>query len=117
MTIFINPGSGPVAGASEASARANLEKFIEDLKEKGCRAEPNPHADFKADGQGRWETSIIVEGEEVEIDMPGLPLEKVRWLSEESGSIWDFPRLYVDGSSWIWKFALDACTAKDDEEK
>lgn len=37
--------------------------------------------------------------------MPGLPLDKVRYVKGEKRSILEFPRLYVDGSSWIWYIA------------
>lgn len=51
-----------------------------------------------------------------EIEMPGLPIEQVRWTGHEDGDIWDFPRLYVDGSSWVWKYAVAACTPDRDED-
>jgi hypothetical protein len=30
----------------------------------------------------------------------------VRYLGIPGQNIWDFPRLFVDGSSWVWKFAI-----------
>jgi hypothetical protein len=47
--------------------------------------------------------------------MPGLPVEQVRYMGESGQNIWDFPRLYVDDSSWIWEFALSSCEPDDDE--
>lgn len=45
------------------------------------------------------------------VDMPSLSLEKIRYMGEKTQNIWDFPRLYVNGSSWVWKYA----TIKKDE--
>jgi hypothetical protein len=42
-------------------------------------------------------------------------LEKVRYLDSENQDIFNFPRLYVDGSSWVWKYALNVCFNQDDE--
>ena len=38
--------------------------------------------------------------------MPGISLEKVRFMGKEDENIWDFPRLYVDDESYVWKYAL-----------
>jgi len=39
--------------------------------------------------------------------MPGLPLDLVRYTGENGQNIWNFPRLYLDDSSWVWKFAAN----------
>ena len=38
--------------------------------------------------------------------MPGFPVECVRFTGQDDQDIWRFPRLYVDGCSWVWKFAV-----------
>lgn len=43
---------------------------------------------------------------EYEIEMPSLPLNQVRYMEEKEQNIWDYPRLYLNGSSWVWKYAL-----------
>lgn len=49
----------------------------------------------------------------VDVDMPGLPLAEVR--SDTLDAM--LPRLYVDGSSWWWGYALDfASEALDDHD-
>ena len=106
MTIIINPGSGPVAEATEADARANMSAFWTDLTAR--KMEPgaftrNTAADY---GEGRYAFDFYIGDELHQIQMPGLPLEKVRYLGGEQ-SPWDFPRLYVDDSSWLWFFALN----------
>ncbi len=37
--------------------------------------------------------------------MPGIPLSEVRYV--KGLNAWLFPRLYVDGSSWLWEFAIN----------
>lgn len=116
MTIFINPGSGPVAGAIEAEARKNVDALCADLRERGHAAEVSENTTWRDDGEGRWETMIVVDGIGVDVDMPGLPLAQVRWMNEPEQNIWDFPRLYVDGSSWVWLYALDACCPDNEDD-
>jgi hypothetical protein len=41
----------------------------------------------------------------VPVDMPGLPLHQV--ALREGDNAWLFPRLYVDGNSWLWPYALN----------
>lgn len=112
MAIFINPGSGPVADSAEENARAALEVFLDDLGE-----------DFDSDRQstgeddGRWTYAVKHRVHEHDVEMPGLPPAEVRWMGEESGSIFAFPRLYVDGSSWVWAFALSVLKDCDDDRE
>lgn len=114
MTIIINPGSGPVAGTRENADR-NIAKFIKDVT--------SAH-NFKyisstfvcANDDGRFTYLLDCDDVEAhEIEMPGLPLEQVRWV-DQSQNIWDFPRLYVDGSSWVWKYAVNVCKDEPDDE-
>lgn len=115
--IVINPGSGSVSGAMRVNAEANMAVFIADLKEGGHAKAvdllPQPYA--PEDG-GRFTYIIIADTETHEIEMPGLPIEQVRWLNQPEQNIWDFPRLYVDGSSWVWYYALSA-TMNDSEDE
>lgn len=115
MTLFINPGSGPVDGADIDTAASNMEALTRDLLALGCKVGDTSHAARDSDGDGRWPFVITVNGREHEVDMPGLPLDRVRFMGEDDQNIWDFPRLYVDGSSWIWQFALGVLGDDDDE--
>jgi hypothetical protein len=110
MSIIINPGSGPVGGADPDLAHANIESFLADLRDAGHTAAliaPGPEED------GRWTFTIKVDGVAHEIEMPGIPLAKVRYLGTDDQDIWDFPRLYVDGSSWVWLYALNVAAAEE----
>lgn len=115
MTIFINPGSGPVQGADEAQAAYNMGFFVADLAEKGLGIPTFQRSPELDDGDGRSTFTLTWEGYKREIQMPGIPLAQVRYLGSDDQNIWDFPRLYVDGSSWVWCYALDACGPDDDD--
>ncbi|MGW3152743.1 hypothetical protein [Streptomyces sp. NPDC001089] len=108
--LFINPGSGPVHGATEEQAAINITVFGDDLRRAGVAVtsgDRTPGADY---GEGRFAFTLTTDdGRSIEIQMPGLPLRQVRFMSEDGQNIWDFPRLYVDGSSMVWEFALSVC--------
>ena len=106
MPIFINPGSGPVDKATQKAAIQNMIHFIMDCNAKfplDWKYVRIPNEDY---GEGRFAFLVWIGNRCHEIQMPGLPLHKVRYMQEEGQNIWDFPRLYVDDSSWIWCFAL-----------
>jgi hypothetical protein len=111
MLIAINPGSGPVGNATADQAEANMRQFTADLTERGHEnvvIERKADADYNTiDHDGRFCWTVSVDGEPaIEVQMPGIPLDQVRWLGRDQ-DIWQFPRLYVDDSSWIWFFALN----------
>ena len=103
MSIVINPGTGPVYKASEWRAVENIKHFIADCGKEGIQSVRIPHRDY---GEGRFAFLLWKDTRCHEIQMPGLPLSEVRYMGEPEQSIFDFPRLYVDGNSWIWKYAL-----------
>jgi len=112
MTIFINPGSGPVDEATEDNARANMSAFWTDMHARGLEpAAFTRHSDDDY-GDGRYAFDFCIGDEMHQVQMPGLPLEKVRYLGGGQ-SPWDFPRLYVDDSSWLWFFALNILMPED----
>lgn len=101
--IFINPGTGPVNDATAADARLNIRQFVKELALSGVRIRRHARDDY---GDGRYAFRLYYAGQRCEIQMPGLPTDQVRFLGTEGQNAWDYPRLYVDGSSWLWKFAL-----------
>lgn len=105
--IFINPGSGSVAASSEQEARRNIATFANDVRrEAGCdRLEcVRDHASDADDGRYAW---VLSSGNQaVEIQMPGVALDTVRYTGEEGQNIWAYPRVLVNGSSWVWLFAV-----------
>jgi len=107
MAVIINPGTGPVANATEENAIENIKQFVKDCEEQsgmtGIQWDRLP----VADEDGRFGFTLFLGKASHNIEMPGLPIEKVRYLGSEHGqNIWHFPRLYVDGSSWVWCFAV-----------
>lgn len=104
--IFLNPGTGPVDDATEANARANVQSFVAELGLDDVRVRRHPRADY---GEGRYAFRLYYGKRMVEVQMPGLALDQVRFLGREyDQDPWDYPRMYVDGSSWLWRFGLHA---------
>lgn len=102
--ISINPGSGPVNGElSWENAYENIKQYIKDCEIPLYIAKSNHVPD-----EGRY-LFVLRNDEydfETEVEMPGLPLEKVRYVRAEGQNIFEFPRLYVDGGSWIWNCGI-----------
>lgn len=102
--ISINPGSGPVNGElSWENAYENIKQYIKDCEIPLYIVKSNHVPD-----EGRY-LFVLRNDEydfETEVEMPGLPLEKVRYVRAEGQNILEFPRLYVDGGSWIWNCSL-----------
>ncbi|WP_432169087.1 hypothetical protein [Streptomyces sp. 1222.5] len=117
MNVIINPGSGPVAEATEAHAATNITVFGDDLRRAGldvlaCNRMPD---DDYGDGRYAFELEMA-DGGSIEIQMPGLPVERVRFMGEDGQNILDFPRLYIDGSSYVWEFALSVCEPDNEDD-
>jgi|SRR4051812_23443248 hypothetical protein len=109
---------GPVEDATEKQAWENVEVFIKDTRLNGVEFGRHPEA--KDGDGGRFSYVLRLGDRSCEVAMPGIPTEKVRWLDRDGQNIWHFPRLYVNGSSWAWKFAVsqvrEALTGEDDDE-
>ena len=107
--ITINPGSGPVHEGTFANAMINIAAFIEDMKIVSKQPLDIEHSWFSAPlNDGRFRFTLLERGygESCVVDMPGLPLDQVRFTGDGDQNIRDFPRLYVNGSSWVWCYAL-----------
>ena len=109
MQIIINPGTEPIDDASETDAIDNIKHFITDL---GLDREVRWLREPREDERGRFGFLLYADWyvtlRATLIQMPGLPLEQVRW--REGLDPWQYPRLYVNGSSWLWGFALGSAT-------
>lgn len=115
--IFVNPGSGSVEGGTYENAHINMQQWIVDYaKLHGVNLVWTRTESL--DREGRFGFTVYRGDDEYsEIEMPGLPIERVRFLGLEGQNIWDYPRLYVDGDSWVWKYALDvAFTAHGEDD-
>ena len=108
--LIINPGTEPVEGATLEHALANMEQLkrdaqlFDDVLQK--------HLSEK-DAGGRYSFVLVLPAgagfggsRAVTIDMPGLPLEQVRYLAQPDQDVWDYPRLYIEGSSFLWIYVV-----------
>jgi hypothetical protein len=93
--VNINPGTGPVDG-KKALARAAAEAFRADLGVDGITIKPKGK-----EWDGRWDFEFSTQMGRCEVSMPGVSVDVLK------GDVMRAPRLYVDGSSWWWKFALN----------
>ena len=110
--VIINPGTEACQDTKEKNAIENIKQFIQDCEVLGLKWKRKKKLDY---GDGRYAFivkktrkffSITSKTIKWEIQMPGLPLKKVRYLGNPDQNIWNYPRLYVDGSSWVWKYAI-----------
>lgn len=106
MSVIINPGTGPVWGAGTVRQRHADRNMRALCRDAGCGTDCRVVRDGEVDRDGRYPYKIVRRRRFVSVDMPGLKLERVRILEEDGQNAWDFPRLYIDGSSWLWCFAL-----------
>jgi hypothetical protein len=113
MTIDVNPGSGPVAGAAPEHARAAIPVFLDDVGLPNVLwlavAPDHPAVRWRAfvsQDDGRYGFLLRRGAHHCGVAMPGVPLEQVRFVGAPQDP-WLYPRLYVDGSSWLWCFAVD----------
>jgi len=81
MNIIINPGAGPVLQATETEAILNIKHLITDLNNSEINWVRIPQKDY---GEGRFAFLLWEEGGNRchEVQMPGLPLDKVRFMGE-----------------------------------
>ncbi len=97
VVVVINPGTEPVEDADERAALESVAEFVRQLGLDGTEVERICKADY---GEGRFGFRVNRGGHSCEIQMPGLPPAALQL------GPWRSPRLYVDGSSWLWEFAL-----------
>lgn len=105
---MINVRTGPADGGPEGDAEANVAVFVTDLRERGVevlKVERNRSID---DGERLYGFDLVLSnGETIKLEMPGLPIQDVRYIRLPGQDPNTFPRLYVDNSSWLWFFALE----------
>jgi len=104
--IFLNPGTGKCDEGTFEQAMENIKQFISDceveliIHEYSKKPDENNRYMFKL---GYDAVGILIR---FEVLMPGVPLDSVRYMEEAEQNIWDFPRLYLDDNSLVWKYAL-----------
>lgn len=103
--MHMNPGTEPLPLATEERAIANMAVFVEDLANEAHTAKSHERTPEKDYGEGRFAFTVWRDdGREFEVQMPGIPLERLR--GDASSNAFAFQRLYVDGDSWLWGYAV-----------
>lgn len=120
-SVVINPGTGAVLDASQLEAIVNMSQFRRDVADKimqetsykllpsAIKIRRHRQNDY---GNGRFCFRLYYDGKRTEIQMPGWTIDEVRFIQSEGQDAWQFPRLYVDDSSWLWCFAVN-CASYD----
>lgn len=120
--IIVNPGTGPVRNATLQNAEANISQLVRDIIERlprdlattSIRATRDADQDRADDGRYGFTIAVCLTSADnityetsLSVEMPGLPLEAVNFGARDDDNPWNFPRLYLDGSSWLWRYALE----------
>lgn len=99
---LVSPGSEPVRVGRKRDAERNVRALIKDT---GLDGVEYSFDDFH-EASGRYAFTLKRGKKVVDCLMPGLPPEKVRYYGRSDQDLLQFPRLYVNGSSWLWQFAI-----------
>jgi hypothetical protein len=98
-SIFINPGTEPQRGATLDNAAQTIARFVGALGISEVAFARNQTND--SDG---WFGFVLTSGDrKCEVDVPGINPHVV-----QEGRPWKSPRLYVDGNSWLWPYAINS---------
>lgn len=104
MTVIINPGTEPDPSATLDNAMKVAAYLQEDLElPDGCWMRAPTR-----DNDGWFGFDFKFNGKVVEVDIPGDDPDTVR-----KGEAWVSRRLYVNGSSWLYGFALNRFSDDD----
>jgi hypothetical protein len=104
VTFIVGVGTGPVRGGTLLNGSANMQQLVKDLGVDRVAFRPRKSP---ACGDGRFDFIVERAGVKVEVSMPGLPLASVRVIDPEKENVLEFPRLYVEGNSYYWCWAVD----------
>jgi hypothetical protein len=101
MIIIINPGTEAKSGATEANAMIICDRICDDLEIDRATVFRQSAAD---DVAGGWFGFSFAKpnGDRFEVDIPGDDPDQVC-----EGRPFKSRRLYVDGSSWLYGYALN----------
>lgn len=103
--VVLNPGTWDIEDSCVEGARINMNQLVID-----CNFHLTDVTIHEIQGGhrgGRFRFSVSRIGYNgVIIDMPGCKLDSVRYMGFDYQDIWDFPRLYIDGSSYVWKYVI-----------
>lgn len=101
-SVIINPGAGPAwawGRGSISSVRRSVRLFVREVACGQTQAKIKVRIGERKD-DGRWMVVLAHGRYMCTVSMPGIPYERLIL------GPWKSPRLYVDGSSWLWEFAI-----------
>jgi len=84
------------------AAYRGMRALLRDAGRGEARFERDPEA---SEPEGYFAFLVHIGGDPVPVLMPGRPLREIRFTGAPGQDAWTTPRLYVDGSSWLWKYA------------
>lgn len=107
--VIINPGTGPVWGSPGDVTRRHADRSMRALVRDVAGDAVTFTRSGDVDDGGRYPYTMHFgrRRRALTVDMPGVRTERVRYTKAAGQNAWDFPRLYVDGSSWLWRFAVN----------
>lgn len=95
--VLLNPGTGRVHGATKRAAQASLRRLLKEAGVPGAQASP-----LQADGGGRYSATLRKGRRRCDVSIPGVSVAAL--TSNDAFP----PRLYVNGSSWWWEYAVES---------
>lgn len=118
VPVVVNPGAGSIeARTRQKHAEANMRAFRRDLVSKYTL--PRLFIIYRPGTKhgGRYTFALRLtttrgQVRECEVEMPGLPLDQVRFMRAAEQNPWHYPRLYVNRDSWLWIYALSVAGDK-----
>ena len=106
--VVINLGTGRRPNRSLDNATKVIDFIAIDLSlPRRCFR----RAGTRDDAKGYFGFDLNIEGKTIEIDVPGDDPDVVH-----KGAPIESPRLYIDGSSWLYGFAMNAIRRRLDGE-
>jgi len=122
---YVNPGTGPAEDATLEHARHAMLMLMQDafgsvgwatdremLERPGVEWWFERRPDLDEDGRFGFELRGGDIDWAIEVVMPGLPLEQVRYTDADDQNIWHFPHLYIDGNSRVWCYGVGVLQEK-----
>jgi hypothetical protein len=102
MMMLVNPGTSSIREADKKLAKLGIAQFVTDLDLGALKVK----RDKKGDCDGWFGFKVKSKRASISVLVPGIPMEQMRRM-ERDDSAWNFRRLYVEGSSWLWNYALE----------
>ncbi len=110
--MIVNMGTQAMCDTSPKLAKVGIAQFVEDLD----IAKVKVKRDKKGDNDGWYGFTLKSKHAKISVLMPGLPLDYMRPAPGASKESIGFQRLYVEGNSWLWRFALEIARKRLAEE-